>query len=116
MVVGFDIDGTVDSDPASFGSLMAALRAAGHQVVVLTGVSAPTVSEHDLAAKAEYLTSLGLGHCWDTLVAFGDPPHKAKAKWCRKHNVAIMVDNSIKNAKLASRYCTVLVPWGSREK
>lgn len=114
MVVAFDIDGTLDLDPADMQSLMAALKAAGHQVVVLTGCSEQTPTQNDVAQKTQYLKSLGMGSCYGLLVVFGDPPHKAKAKWCKKHNVALLFDNSVKNAKLASKYCTVLLPWASK--
>ncbi|HVA05513.1 MAG TPA: hypothetical protein VNG12_02110 [Acidimicrobiales bacterium] len=114
MVVGFDIDGTLDLDPSSMQSLMSALMAAGHQVVVLTGCSSKKPTKQDIAEKAQYLNSVGMGHAYDRLVVFGDPPHKKKAKWCKKHNVAILIDNSQENAKLASQYCTVLLPWASQ--
>jgi putative intracellular protease/amidase len=112
--VAFDIDGTIDSAPADFQSLMEALRAAGNHVVVLTWCSAKKPTKKDRAEKAEYLEHLGCGHCYDKLVVFGDPPHKAKAKWCKKHKVDILVDNSVKNAQLASDYCTVLLPWNTK--
>ncbi len=96
-----------------FQSLMAALIAAGHQVIILTGCSSPTPTAADKAKKAEYLNSLGMGKDYTKLVVFGDPPHKAKAKWCKKHNVDLLIDNSVQNAKLASKYCLVLVPWSS---
>ena len=114
MKVALDIDGTIDSAPADFETLMSALRAAGSQVVVLTGCSSTKPTKRDKAEKAEYLESLGCGHCYDKLVVFGDPPHKAKAKWCKRHKVDILIDNSVKNAQLASAYCTVLLPWNNK--
>lgn len=114
MKVAFDIDGTLDADPTDFESLMAALKAAGHQIVVITGASSKKVTQQDYEDKANYLNELGLGNCYDELVVFGDPPHKAKAKYCKKHNVALLFDNSVKNAKLASKYCVVLVPWANK--
>lgn len=114
MKVAFDIDGCIDSDPSTFGSLMSALKAAGHQVLVLTGCSSKHVTPQDVQEKAQYLNSLGLGHCWDKLVVFGDPPHKAKAKYCGKKGVNLLVDNSVQNAQLASKYCTVLLPWNTK--
>lgn len=115
MLVAVDVDGSADSDPATFGSVMQALKAAGHQVAVLTGASSDHVTKNDLAEKCGYLNSLGLGHCWDQLVVFGDPPHKAKAKWCAKHGVDLLIDNSTKTAKAAAGACTVLVPWATKE-
>ena len=94
-------------------SLMNALRAAGHNVVILTGASDKKPSQADWDSKAGYLKSLGMGAAWDKLVVFGDPPHKAKAKWIKKHNVDLLVDNSAENAELSAEHCTVLVPWNS---
>lgn len=114
MRVGFDIDGTVDADPPVFLSLMEALRAAGHQVVVLSGCSEKHVHPKDVEEKKQYLRSLGMGNAYDKLVVFGDPPHKAKAKWIRKHKLDLYIDNSVANAQLADKYCTVLLPWASK--
>ncbi len=113
MHVGVDIDGTADLDPSVMGSLMMALRAAGHRVTILTGASAKKPTQQDLEEKAQYLRSLGQQACWDDMVVFGDPPHKAKAKWIKKNHVDLLIDNSAMNAKKAARYCTVLVPWNS---
>lgn len=113
MIVGVDLDGTIDADPATMQSLMTALRAAGHVVIVMTGCSTDQPTQQDVADKIGYLNSLGLGHCWDEIVVFPAPPHKAKAKFCRKRNVSLLIDNNAKNAKFASEFCTVLVPWNS---
>ena len=113
MRVGFDIDGTIDADPANFQSLMSALRAAGHVVIVMTGCSSPQPTQQDLQDKIGYLNSLGLGHCWDQIVVFPAPPHKAKGKFCRDNNISILFDNSVPNAKHAAKYSTVLVPWNN---
>lgn len=94
-------------------SLMNALRAAGHNVVILTGSSEKKPTQADWDNKAGYLKSLGMAGAWDKLVVFGDPPHKAKAKWVAKHNVDLLLDNSAENAELSAKYCTVLVPWNS---
>lgn len=112
--VAFDLDGTLDADPVDFESLMAALKAAGHHIVVITGASTKKPTAQDYAEKAEYLSSLGMAHVYDELVVFGDPPHKKKAKYCKTHGVNILVDNSVKNAQLASKYCTVLLPWNNK--
>ena len=113
MRVAFDVDGTLDVDPEVMQSLMSALRAAGHNVVVLTGSSDPVPTKGDVDKKAQYLQSLGMAHSYDKLVVFGDPPHKAKAKWIKKHHVDALVDNSAENAQRASKYCLALVPWNS---
>ncbi len=113
MRVAWDIDGTLDEDPATMASLMNALRAAGHDNVILTGASDKQPTRADWDAKAAYLKSLGMGSAWQHMVVFGDPPHKAKAKWCKKHNVDLLIDNSAENAELSAKHCTVLVPWNS---
>lgn len=114
MKFAFDIDGTIDSDPAAFQTLMSALRAGGNQVVIITGCSSKKPTKQDKAEKAEYLEHLGCGDCYDKLVVLGDPPHKKKARYCKKHHVDILIDNSVKNAQLAADYCTVLLPWNNK--
>ena len=105
----------MDSNPAAFESLMMALREAGHRVAVLTGASAGKVTEDELAEKANYLTEMGMGCAWDDLVVFASPPHKAKAKWVKKHGASLLIDNSTKTAPIASKYTTVLVPWATAD-
>ena len=115
-IYAYDIDGTIDENPAGFGSQMVAQKQAGHRVVILTGCSAPKPTPQDLQDKAEYLQSLGVGDAYDQLVVFGDPPHKAKAKWC-KHNMGsddVLYENSVKNAQLAAKYVTVCLVWNSK--
>lgn len=114
MKVGFDIDGTVDENPPVYQSLMSALKAAGHQVIILTGCSAKHPTQQDVNEKTGYLKQIGLGCAYDRIVVFGDPPHKAKAKWIRDNNVDLLVDNSVKNAQLAAKYTTVLLPWNDK--
>lgn len=113
MKVGLDLDGTLDADPSVMASLMNALKAAGHRVVVMTGSSQKHPDQQDLQEKANYLRSLGLQDAYDELVVFGDPPHKAKAKWIKKNHVDLYIDNSAENAELASKYCLALVPWNT---
>lgn len=113
MHIGFDVDGVLDENPAMFASLMNALRAAGHRVTILTGCSAKVPTQQDFQEKAQYLKSLGMGSAWDDMVVFGDPPHKAKAKWCKKNHLDALVENDVQNANRASKYCTVLVVWNS---
>ncbi len=114
MKVGLDLNGTVDEDPATFQSLMSSLRAAGHQVVILTGCSAPKPTKADKREKKQLLEEIGCGHCYDKIVLFGDPPHKAKAKWIRKHHVDLYIDNSVANAQLAAPYTTVFLAWNDK--
>lgn len=116
MILAIDVDGTADADPGMFCALMCAVKAAGGRVVVLTGASDSTIQPGEMQAKAEYLSKLGLGHAWDELVVFPSPPHAAKAQWCKDNGVDVLIDNSIKTAKKATSFCTVLVPWATREK
>ena len=115
MKVGIDIDGSADSAPKEFQSLMAALRAAGHKVVILTGVSSPKVTAQDVQEKENYLRELGLGESYDKLKVFSNPPSQAKAAYCAKHGIDILIDNNTKTARLADKYCVVLVPWATRD-
>jgi hypothetical protein len=111
--VAIDLDGVLDEDPAMFASMMTALRAAGHKVSVVTGCSSKKPSQTDIDEKSQLLSTLGMGHAYDQLVVIGDPPHKAKAKWCKQNKVDALIDNDVQNANRASKYCTVLVPWNS---
>jgi hypothetical protein len=108
----FDVDGTIDADPANFLSIMQALRAAGHRVVILTGCGAPEVTPEDIAQKEDYLGQLGFAAAYDQLVVFADPPAEAKGAWLRQNHADVLFDNSKSNAK-ASPVLT-LVPWKTR--
>lgn len=111
----FDIDGTIDADPTNFLAIMQALRAAGNKIAICTGCAGRVVGPEDIAEKAQYLRSLGVGDAYDMLVVFPDPPHVAKADWCKNNGVNVLFDNSRENAELTSPFCTVLVPWSTRE-
>lgn len=113
MLIGFDIDGTIDSDPQLYLMLMQALRASGNRVVILTGYSGPVTLEV-LEAKTEYLRNLGVGEAYDELVVFADPPQEAKAQWLKDNHADLLIDNAVANAKLAP--CPCLVPWATRVK
>ena len=110
---GVDIDGCLDENPALMGSILNALRSAGHRVTVMTGCSAKVPTQGDFDEKAQYLKSLGLANAWDDMAIFGDPPHKAKAKYCKTHHVDCLIDNDVQNLNRASKYCTTLAVWNS---
>lgn len=112
MLAAFDIDGTIDADPALYLSLMQALRAAGHRVAVLTGCSSAEVTPEDVADKQTYLQNLGVGQAYDQLAVFADPLHEAKAEWLEANKADVLFDNSKANAKAAP--CLVLVPWQTK--
>ena len=123
MKVAFDIDGTIDSAPRAYQSIMSALKASGQTVVVLTGTQGdggPTPA--DFEEKANYLNSLGCGSgVYDQLeVLDGSGKEKLpelKADWCAKNGVNVLFDNNKDNAKaaLAAGVELVLVPWASRQ-
>jgi len=115
MHVAFDIDGTLDTNKVDMASLLSALHSAGHRISIVTGSSSPIPGKQDVADKMDYLRSLGMDDYWDTLVVIGDPPHAAKAEWCKKNNVDMLFDNSVQNAKLASKYTLVMLPWNSKQ-
>lgn len=113
MLCAVDLDGTAEAAPTIFLSLMQALRAAGHRVVVITGAAAPTVSQQDLADKANYLQQLGFGEAYDELVVCADPTPETKAQWLKDSGADLLIDNKKANAKAAP--CLTLVPWNTRE-
>ena len=123
MKIAVDIDGTIDSAPRPWQSIMSAMKSAGHTVVVLTGTQeegGPTPA--DFEEKANYLTSLGCGSgVYDQLeVLDGSDKEKLpelKADWCAKNGVDVLFDNDKDNAKAASAAGVelVLVPWASRQ-
>ena len=113
----FDIDGTIDADPHHFCRIMCALKAQGGNTIhVVSGSGNNPDSGNTWQEKANYLSSLGVTECWDTLtVVSGDVP-TAKAKFCSDNGVSVAFDNSKANAKaiLAAGTPLVLVPWATR--
>ena len=119
MKVAVDLDNTIDSTPKEMQSLMTALMAAGHSVVVLTGTAEDVVTQEVWDNKHQYLNTLGCGTCWNQLTIIASPDGSgsdAKAKWCDKNGVDILIDNSNENARAATAAGVplVLVPWASR--
>ncbi len=114
-LVAVDIDGTIDAEPSLMQGLMSALKAAGHQVVVVTGCGQETPEPEDVIHKAEYLQSLGCAACYDQLVVLGEPADERKAEWLKANGADVLFDNSKANAKAAAGTCPVLVPWQSRK-
>ena len=119
MKVAVDLDNTIDATPKQFQSLMTALRAAGHLVIVLTGTAEDVASQTVWDEKANYLATLGCGTCWDQMTIVASPDGDgadAKAKWCDDNGVDILIDNSKDNARAATEagVSLVLVPWATR--
>lgn len=114
MNVAVDIDGTVDSFPRLFQSLISALMAAGHHVYIITGVSETEVSDDDVAAKKGYLTALGITD-YTLLVVVPRPHAKHKAAALDEHHIELLIDNKKANAKAAVDQCAVLLLWNSKE-
>jgi hypothetical protein len=115
MHVAFDIDGTLDADPVLMGTLLRDLMNGANRISVITGSSAKIPNRKDAKDKINYLRSLGMDPYWDTVVIIGDPPHAAKAEWCKNNHVDILFDNSVQNAKLASQHCLVMLPWNTKQ-
>lgn len=116
MLIALDVDGTIDSDPQVFQTLCAALRSAGCQVAVLTGLKgAKQITPADVQAKQEYLQQLGFS-AFDQLAVFPDNANlpQAKAQWCKDHGADVLVDNNRANAQAAQDVCLVLLPWATR--
>jgi phosphoserine phosphatase len=112
VLIAFDLDGTLSADP-SLVKLMKDLKGRGNKVVVLTGSHICPVTKAEKKMKKDELNALGLKGVYDKLKVYPNPPGKAKAEWCKKHDVSILIDNSLSNAQLAPDSTTVLVPWKS---
>ena len=134
MHVAVDLDGTLDSAPDLFLSLLSALKTSGHVITILTGASdkdTTGVNVKEIAAqKKQYLNKLGLSEVYNQLVVLpqagdiqatksGDMDlHDLKADWLKENHVDLFIDNDKGNAKAAVKAGVrlVLVPWASRVK
>lgn len=120
MLLAVDIDGTADADPTVFQWLLQAVRGAGGQVAILTGLASPgPVTPADVQAKQDYLAQLGVT-AYDQLVVFPNDGTvgiaQLKADWCAQHDAAVLIDNSKSNCRAAADTCLVLTPWATRVK
>jgi|SRR5215472_12098444 len=116
MLCAFDLDGCIDAFPREFQSIMSALKAAGHRIVVVTGTADVAATEQVFHEKAEYLASLGCGECYDQLIVVAHPSEDVadmKADVLEDIEASVLFDNRKKNAKKAP--CLTLVPWQSRK-
>ena len=115
-ILASDLDGTADSDTSVYQELFSALRQAGWQVVILTGLKGVSqITPADVQTKQEYIASLGIT-AFDQLVVFPDSGQlpQEKAAWIEAHDVTIFVDNNRGNMEAASPYCLTLLPWATR--
>lgn len=119
-VAVFDLDGTISAAPLQMCALMSGLRSQGWRVAVLTGTGDGIAADPaGLKAKEAKLRAFGCEDCWDELVLFDATNAalaKQKAAWCAAHGVQIMVDNTRRNTKAATKVgvAVALVPWATR--
>lgn len=117
MNVAFDLDGTIDSFPRVFQSLMSALMAAGHHVYVVTGVDSSEVTGDDKTAKQQYLTSLGIGpECYTELVVCPKPHPANKVDQIEELDIDAVFDNKKGTVKKAASHAAAFLLWNSKEK
>ena len=121
MNIGLDIDGTIDAFPILFQHLIAGWTAAADHVYIITGVSAPEVTDDDHANKVAYLTSLGIPpSSYYTLVVVptksGENHAQAKADYIKQNRIDLLIDNNVDNCKAAKSVCAVLCLWNVKEK
>jgi len=114
MLIAFDLDGTIDTDPGMYQQIMGALQTAGITVVVLTACIGKQLAPNDVDQKAQCLANLGVT-AWDQLIVVSDPVDANKADWLKQNGASLLVDNAKDNAKAAADICPVLVPWQTRE-
>ncbi len=116
--IAVDIDGTVSAAPNQMQDICSALKACGHRISILTGVSSDPVTQQDFDEKANFLNELGMGQSYDDMTVISNKGNlaKAKAKWCAGQGVDVMVDNNRANCDQAVSMGVplVLCPWASR--
>lgn len=98
---------------------MQALRASGHQVYVVTGMTGDAAPPDVVEAKRAYLRSLGMGSCYDRLIVIGSPDSNVsarKAAFAHAVGADMAIDNNIDNVKAYSEVgvALVLFTWQTR--
>lgn len=110
MKFGFDIDGTITAAPAAFAAIMLALRQAGHECWVITGVVGSAGDEN---ARRAQLAAVGVSPaCFDGLRIFAtnDGPVAAqKAAFCRNEGIDFVFENEPSYAEAIIKACPVTV-------
>ena len=111
MKVAWDLDGTLDQNPALCDT-MRDLKKRGHKNIVLTGHHSAVITKAEKREKKVQLAALGLKGVYDKLKVFPESSvAQDKARYCREHGVDICVDNSQKNLQLMPEGTTLLMPW-----
>jgi len=113
--IALDLDGTIDSYPRVFQTLMSSLTAGGNHCYIITGIEEDTVTKADVAAKKEYLTSLGIGmECYYALIVVPQPHADNKVAAIKANDIDMLFDNSKENIKAALPYCVAAMIWNSK--
>jgi|HubBroStandDraft_6_1064221.scaffolds.fasta_scaffold03839_3 hypothetical protein len=119
MIVAVDLDGTADAFPRELQSLMSAMQAAGHTVIVVTGTDTATIDPAEVDGKTQLLASLGMGQCYQTLVVIPGPEDEVadrKAAYLQSVNASVLIDNRKANCKAATKAgILALCTWGSKQ-
>ena len=111
MKFGFDVDGTLTALPAQLGAIMRALRAAGHEVHVITGQTAP-ITDASFAKRRAQLSALGLDGAYDELHIAGPPDWVAdKHAYCAEWHIDLMVEDSLVYAAAISAVTPLLMVY-----
>lgn len=106
MLVCFDLDGTISAYPEQMCALMAGLRAAGHEVHVLSGTPHESVSPAVITSKENLLAQCGCSTCYDMLAVVANPSNDvadAKVDYMKRVGAAALVDNKKANVKAARK-------------
>ena len=100
-----DLDGCISSTPDAMRALMGGLQAQGCEVHVLSG-SPGIATQEELADKKALLDSLGVGDCFDKLIAVSGPEKDVaagKVNYLTHVGAKALVDDRKKNCKAARK-------------
>lgn len=81
MRIAIDVDGVITEAPAFFAAMTQAMRAAGHEIHIVTDFD-----EHFRSQREKELAAYGIAY--DCLVITAD-----KAGYCRTHDIAYAIDD-----------------------
>ena len=104
--IGLDFHGVINTNPSYFKDFTEYAVAQGHQIYIVTGGPASAISSFLKAWGIKYTEMYTILDHYSALgkVTFFPDGHfkmdenlwdAAKAKYCRKHNISIMIDDSI---------------------